>query len=94
MGAPVRACDRDPEPESSVLSPESRATISHENAVPIEKEHAVNDDQLKGKIKQGEGKAQEKWGDAKEKVDDLLDDLEDKTSRDPSDETDERPAKK
>jgi uncharacterized protein YjbJ (UPF0337 family) len=47
----------------------------------------VNKDQAKGKLKQGEGKAQETWGDAKDKADDMVDDLKDKASRDESEDS-------
>jgi uncharacterized protein YjbJ (UPF0337 family) len=47
---------------------------------PRTKGTVVNKDQLKGKVKQGEGKAQEAWGDTKEKADDLWDDAKRKAS--------------
>ena len=40
----------------------------------------MNDDQVKGTVKQAEGKAQAGWGDAKEKGGDALDDAKEKAS--------------
>ena len=47
------------------------------------------DDKTKGKIKQGEGKAQEMWGDLKEKADEAKDKVEDRFDDDDERETTE-----
>jgi uncharacterized protein YjbJ (UPF0337 family) len=46
---------------------------------PTEKEGLVDNDRVKGKGKQIEGKTQEKWGEAKDKARDTWDDAKDKT---------------
>ena len=45
----------------------------------------MNEDQVEGKVKQGEGKAQEAWGDTKEKADDLWDEAKRKLEGDEDD---------
>ena len=57
------------------------------------REQLVNEDQAKGKLKQGQGELQERWGDAKEKADDLWDELKDEIDGDEDEdaERDSRP---